>query len=269
MEAPEGGRYDPKDNRYPNIQYSISNTERPDQVTRDQRAFPAPGQYNQPDTVGVDAPKYTIGLKHIDREGDNFPEPGRYDPNGELKYHRSPLGIINPQGVQATPILTPGPGDYNPAYNLVHSSSPVANLAPGSERPENVSKDQKNYPGPGSYDAKDPNAPISYTIGLQERPNTVSRDQRAFPGPGTYNRQPDLVGKDAPKVRFNQRNKFYSSQWVKSTKPLKVTTSPHQVAMILKIKNMFLWQPSCQCILRTRVFHKPQVLMSTILTILW
>lgn len=182
--------------------------ERPGQVSKDQRAFPATGQYNQPDTFGVDAPKYTIGLKHVEREGDNFPEAGRYDPNGELKYHRSPLGFITPQGVQPTPIVTPGPADYNPDYNLVHMSSPVANLAPGSERPDQVSRDQKAYPGPGSYDAKDPNAPISYTIGLQDRPNTVSRDQRAFPGPGTYNGQPDLVGKDAPKVRFNNKINF-------------------------------------------------------------
>ena len=104
-------------------------------------------------------------MKHVDRAGDNFPEPGRYDPNTELKYQRSPIAFINPEGVQPSPFLTPGPGDYNPDYNLVHLASPVANIAPGSERPNQVSKDLMMSPGPGKYDPKDPNAPISYTIG--------------------------------------------------------------------------------------------------------
>jgi hypothetical protein len=56
-------------------------------------------------------------------------------------------------------------------------------------------------PGPGTYDPRDPNAPITYTFGHEDRPNTVSRDQRVFPGPGSYIGQPgqlNLIGKDAP-----------------------------------------------------------------------
>jgi hypothetical protein len=44
--VPEGGRYDPIENRYPNIQYTISKQDRPDPVTKDQRSFPEPGRYN-------------------------------------------------------------------------------------------------------------------------------------------------------------------------------------------------------------------------------
>jgi hypothetical protein len=79
--VPEGGRYDPTENKYPNILYTISKGERPDQVTKDQKSFPEPGKYNIGGDFGEDGPKYTMGFTHLAKPGDNFPSPGDYDPN--------------------------------------------------------------------------------------------------------------------------------------------------------------------------------------------
>jgi hypothetical protein len=69
--------------------------------------------------------------------------------------------------------LTPGPADYHPGDHLLHPRTPAADFAHTSKRGDHHPNE---YPAPGSYDPRDPNAPISYTFGHEDRPNTVSRD---------------------------------------------------------------------------------------------
>ena len=65
--------------------------------------FPEPGRYKIGGDFGEEGPKYTIGITHPVKEGDNFPSPGAYDTNTDLKYHRTPLGCINPEGMPHAP----------------------------------------------------------------------------------------------------------------------------------------------------------------------
>lgn len=48
QEQPGPGFYNAIDNSYPNISHSFSKLERPNTVSRDQRAFPGPGVYEAP-----------------------------------------------------------------------------------------------------------------------------------------------------------------------------------------------------------------------------
>jgi hypothetical protein len=109
------GQYDPINKKYPDINYSFSQLDRPEQVTRDQRAFPAPGTYQQPGLFCTDgAPKYTIGEKHPGERGDDVPGPGTYSSKYGLVHPSSPVTKINPHSAETPIPYTPGPGQYDP-----------------------------------------------------------------------------------------------------------------------------------------------------------
>jgi Sperm-tail PG-rich repeat len=74
-----------------------------------------------------------------------------------------------------------------------------------SARNSSLPKEVTMRPGPGTYDGKYDHKykDIKYSFSQLERPDQVSRDHRLFPGPAEYSDKLDRdFGHEAPKVSF-------------------------------------------------------------------
>jgi hypothetical protein len=87
-----------------------------------------------------------MGERHPHGAVDEFPAPGQYDPSVK---DRVLLGKIMPEpDHEGSHPLVPGPGHYNPNFNLVEPTQPKYTVSE-SERFHGLPADQ--FPGPGSY----------------------------------------------------------------------------------------------------------------------
>lgn len=137
---------------------------------------PGPGYYliKQPKSNGV-----TIGKRFPEKEGDNVPGPGRYNPStSEVLYDKAPEWTMNgklPQAADANNI--PGPGQYGIPENQDKGVSFTMRGRHGVEYPN-------DNPGPGYYNVKPPKPHDGFSLGGKI---IIKEKIEDIPGPGEYN----------------------------------------------------------------------------------
>ncbi len=90
--------------------------------TKSTKNVPGPGQYEHPNKVGKEGPKYSVG-KELRKESQRpqTPGPGHYNNESLVNKNKAPIysiSEIRPKTAILTESKTPGPGSYN--SNLKH-----------------------------------------------------------------------------------------------------------------------------------------------------
>lgn len=175
---------------------------------KNQIYVPGVGQYNL-DKNSSNGPKYTIRPKTKELTNSTIcPGPGNYNPNFNIEHKSSERYTLRPKtGEVKSNKIVPGPGQYT-----------IRNDKSDMKQPSYIfGKDKKNQlenntskltPGPGNYNIDSYNSslaqPPKYTFGKEDRAaqNSSMNSRAKTPGPGQYKTE-GVLGQNAPKISMS------------------------------------------------------------------
>lgn len=190
---------------------------------------PGPGAYEVKSELG--GPKYTIGLKRIQKsfsQGNLFaPGVGTYELRKDsyfdvpcFRFDKEKRENLN---MNHSALKYPGPGKYHDEIDKNSTNTAKWTFTKSDRfrklKPKNHNVERLNVPGPGSYNFRDitGNEGPRYTFNKDKFNHSDSVDESTFnkiknyPSPVTYNKSieyiPDMPKYSIPKLDRNQMNK--------------------------------------------------------------
>ena len=122
---------------------------------------------------------------------------------------------------------SPGPGNYNPNYNIEHKTGEKYSMRPKTS----VIKSNQNVPGPGQYSIRNDKSDLkkpTYVFGKENRLKPNNSSSILNPGPGNYtiiNNDPTQI--KAPLFSFGKEDRGNKSEAINRAK----TPGPGQYSL--------------------------------------